>query len=343
MPETMTAAVYQGAGSVTVESIAVPHPEAGEALIKVHYTGICGTDMDIFAGKHPRAKAPLVMGHEFSGDIVEIDPAFGNRFPVGSRVTVEPLISCGACYACLSGFEYVCQSLRLYGIDRDGSMAQYVKVNAKKLYAIPESFSYEQAAMIEPTAVAVHAVRIADVKLNDTVVVLGGGLIGSLIVQVVKLVGPREIIVTDVNNSRLNDVRKYGCTTVNSAENDPIRVVMDLTKGRGADVVFEVTGREATAVQMGKMARVRGEIVMVGMPKDPPKTDLLSIGFKELTIKGVRVYAPFDFERAIDIASRGLVDVDSLISHRLTLSEAPMGFELKKSSPDAMKVLIRTN
>ncbi len=342
MPEIMTAAVYQGVGKVTVESIPVPVLGPGEALIKVHYTGICGTDMDIYAGKHPRAKAPLVMGHEFSGDIVEIDPAFAGRFPVGSRVVVEPLISCGTCYACLTGFGYVCQNLRLYGIDRDGSMAQYVRVSAKKLYAIPESFSYEQAAMIEPTAVAVHAVRIADVKLNDTVVILGGGLIGSLIAQVVRLVGPREIIVTDINRARLDEVRKYGCTTVNSAENDAIETVMNLTRGRGADVVFEVSGRDATATQMGKMARVRGEIVMVGMPKEPPKTDLLSVGFKELTIKGVRVYAPFDFERAIDIASRGLVDVDSLISHRLALSEAPRGFELKKNAPDAMKVLIKT-
>ena len=343
MSETMTAAVYQDVGHVTVEKVEIPQIGKGEVLIKVNCTGICGTDMDIFAGKHPRAKAPLVMGHEFSGDIVEVDPAFKDRLPVGTRVVVEPLISCGTCYACLTGYAYVCQNLRLYGIDRDGSMAQYVKVDANKVYPIPESFSYEQAALIEPVSVAVHSVRISDVKLNDTVVILGAGLIGTLVAQVVKLTGPREIIITDIMDNRLELPKKLGFTTINSAKTDPIEKIMELTGGRGGDVVFEVTGREATAVQMGKAARVRGEIVMVGMPKDPPKTDLLSIGFKELTVKGVRVYAPFDFARAIDIAARGQIELDSLISHRLKIEEAPKGFELKKTASDAMKILIMNN
>jgi 2-desacetyl-2-hydroxyethyl bacteriochlorophyllide A dehydrogenase len=205
-------------------------------------------------------------------------------------------------------------------------MAQYVAVDAEKTVPIPEDFSFELAALIEPTAVAVHAVRIADVKLDDTVVILGAGLIGTLTAQVVRLVGPREIIMTDIMDNRLALAEKLGFTTVNSARTDPVDEIMKLTSGKGADVVFEVTGKEATAVQMGKIARVRGEIVLVGMPKDPPRTDLLSISFKELSVKGVRVYAPFDFARAIDIASRGLVNLEYLISHRLTLDESPEGF-----------------
>lgn len=343
MAEQMTAALYQGVEQVTVEKIDIPVIGPGEALIKVHYAGICGTDMDIYKGKHPRAKAPLVMGHEFSGQIVDIDPDYKTQYPVGTRVVVEPLISCGKCYACLTGYAYVCQSLRLYGIDKNGAFAQYVKVDVKKIYLIPEVFSYEQAALIEPAAVAVHSVRISDIKLNDTVVVLGSGIIGTLIYQVVKLAGPRKIIVIDIKENRLKIAEQLGFTTINSAKIDPIEEVLRLTNGRGADIVFEVTGSGTTALQMCKMARVRGEVVLVGMPKTPPQIDLLTIGFRELTLKGVRVYAPFDFERAIDIAARGLINLDCLISHRLNISESPKGFEMLKGSSDAMKVLIKPN
>lgn len=343
MAEQMTAALYQGVEQVTIEKIDVPQIGPGEVLIKVHYAGICGTDMDIFKGKHPRAKAPLVMGHEFSGEIVEIDQEYKNHYPVGTRVVVEPLISCGKCYACLTGYTYVCQNLRLYGIDRNGAFAQYVKVDVKKVYTIPEIFSYEQAALIEPTAVAVHSVRISDVKLNDTVVVLGAGVIGTLIYQVVKLAGTKEIIVIDIKENRLDMAQRLGFTTINSTKTDPIEEVLRLTNGRGADIVFEVTGTGATPLQMNKMTRVRGEVVIVGMPKTPPQIDMLTIGFRELTLKGVRVYAPFDFERAIDIAAKRLINLDCLVSHRLNLSESPKGFDLLKNTDDAMKVLIKPN
>ena len=162
----MKSIVYHSAQEITVEDQPMPEIAAGEVLIKVAYVGVCGSDMNIYQGVHPRAKAPLVMGHEFSGTIVAGHPTLAK----GTPVTVYPLLSCGHCEPCLSGYAHVCDTLKLIGIDCDGGMAEYVKVPVDKVMPIPPTLSLKLGAFLEPVAVGVHAVRRSGYKPGDRVV-----------------------------------------------------------------------------------------------------------------------------------------------------------------------------
>ena len=170
----MKAVFFTGKNEIEVRDTKVPQIGQEEVLINVKFAGICGTDLSIMAGKHPRARPPLIMGHEFSGVIETAGGDVRNLKP-GDKVVAEPLISCGTCFACRSGYGYVCQNLGLYGIDAPGAFAEYIALPAGKVFKLPETFDLKKAALIEPLAVAVHAVRLSSLKVTDAVCVLGAG------------------------------------------------------------------------------------------------------------------------------------------------------------------------
>jgi (R,R)-butanediol dehydrogenase / meso-butanediol dehydrogenase / diacetyl reductase len=180
MGENMLAAVYCGKEDIQVRSVPVPELSDGEVMLRVRYGGICGGDMMLYAGKHPRARAPLVPGHEIFGR-VEAVAGEVRGWRQGMRAVVYPLIVCGRCAPCLEGNAHVCETLRVIGFDRDGGFAEYIKVEAEKLVAIPDHVSDEEAALIEPLAVAVHAVENSHMRIGDSVLVTGGGPIGNLV------------------------------------------------------------------------------------------------------------------------------------------------------------------
>ena len=198
MAHEMKAAIWSGID--TVEHVVRPIPKIseGEVLLKVEAVGICGTDMAIFAGKHPRAKAPLIMGHEAGGTIVDIAGEAPAGVATGSRATFYPLLSCHECSTCRSGNTYVCENLKLIGIDRDGAMAEYVAVPADSVIPIPEHWNRNRAALIEPVAVAVHAVRRSSMKVGDSVFVTGAGIIGIVTAQMAKAAGAVQVIIADL-------------------------------------------------------------------------------------------------------------------------------------------------
>ncbi|MCG8550564.1 MAG: alcohol dehydrogenase catalytic domain-containing protein [Desulfobacterales bacterium] len=335
----MKAISYQGVNDVRTIETDEPACRPGHAKIRVRAAGICGTDMAIAAGKHPRARAPLIMGHEFSGEIVQIVPEPGKapELSVGDRVTAYPLLTCGHCFACTNGAAHVCRTLKLIGIDCDGAFAEYACVPLDLLVKVPGHVDYAAGALIEPLAVGIHAVEMAKDAPMDNAVVLGAGPIGLLTAFALSLKNVRDIIVADINPSRLARAGQMGFRTVNSAEQDLNAVVAENTNGEGAALLFECAGAESAAAQMCGLARSRGTIVMAGVHKDPHAVDLRTLNFREITLVGSRVYTRSDYKAAVGAAAQ--LPADIIISHSLGIEDAVQGFEFMKHPDGVCKVV----
>ena len=332
----MKSIIYKGAGEVVSEEKAVPAPGAGEVLIKVAYAGICGSDMFIYQGTHPRAQAPLVMGHEFSGVIEAGHPTLAK----GTPVTVYPLLSCGQCEPCKNGTPHVCNTLKLIGIDCDGGMAEYVKVPADKVVEIPAGLNLKLGAFIEPVAVGVHAVRRSGYKPGDTAVVYGAGPIGLCVAACLSYFGASRVIVIEANPYRLEIARKLGFTPIDAAHDDILAQVKAHTGGLCADYAFDCAAHPSVQNTLMDVIKVRGTAVVVGSYKKPPEVDLLKVEFKELTLIGIRVYERRDFDIAARILASGTIDFEQI----LTVSapeQAPQVFQDLLKGTNAIKMLFK--
>ena len=332
----MKSIIYKGAGEVVSEEKAVPAPGAGEVLIKVAYAGICGSDMFIYQGTHPRAQAPLVMGHEFSGVIEAGHPTLAK----GTPVTVYPLLSCGQCEPCKNGTPHVCNTLKLIGIDCDGGMAEYVKVPADKVVEIPAGLNLKLGAFIEPVAVGVHAVRRSGYKPGDTAVVYGAGPIGLCVAACLSYFGASRVLVIEANPYRLEIARKLGFTPIDAARDDILAQVKAHTGGLCADYAFDCAAHPSVQNTLMDVIKVRGTAVVVGSYKKPPEVDLLKVEFKELTLIGIRVYERRDFDIAARILASGTIDFEQI----LTVSapeQAPQVFQDLLKGTNAIKMLFK--
>lgn len=336
MGEQMKAALWMGPESVELADVPRPVPPAGEALVKVAYGGICGTDIMIYLGKHPRARAPLAMCHEFVGTLVSGDTAYAE----GTPVAINPLLMCGNCYACRNGVPHVCAHLGLVGIDRDGGFAEYASVPVHTLRSLPPELPLIEAALIEPLAVAVHAVRVADLHVGDVTAILGAGPVGMMTAQVARLAGAQRVFVSERSPKRLEIARALGFEVIDTAQHSAVDVILEATGGTGLPVVFETAGVQATIADASKLARVAGQILQVGMPKTPPVVDLTQLLFREVRLTPIRVYREQDFDLAIAIAATGQLDLRTPVSHVLPLAELAQGLELSHAARDACKVLI---
>ncbi|CAH0343852.1 alcohol dehydrogenase catalytic domain-containing protein [Bacillus sp. CECT 9360] len=337
----MKAGLFVSEKSVMVADLEKPILQVGEALIKVSAAGICGTDMMIYFGKHPRAKAPLAMGHEFSGVIEQINGS--SSFTIGDRVVVEPTLSCGKCEACATGQFHVCKTLKLIGIDMHGGFAEYTAVPLNRLHRIPDQLSDQHAALTEPVAVAVHTVRRSNLKIGDNVVILGGGPIGLLVGIMAKKAGAAQIIVSDISPYRLNKAKELGLTVLDAKKVNIADEVYSLTNGVGADITFEVAGTAVTAIQMVEVTKIQGQIVVVSVYKQPPTIDLAAMHFRETSLTTTRCYSRNDFEKAIQLMGSGMIDVSFIISHQLPLEKIKEGFELMENPDLSLKIILQPN
>jgi (R,R)-butanediol dehydrogenase / meso-butanediol dehydrogenase / diacetyl reductase len=333
----MLSATFIGPYEIEARETEIPVPGHGEVLLKVYASGICGSDLAIVSGQHPRAKPPLVIGHEFSGAVTSLGAGPTGDFQIGDRVTLFPLLTCGTCYACRNGFSHVCASLRLIGFDRTGGMADYVVVPADLLVRLPADMTYETGALIEPLAVCIHAVSRTTVRPEDTVVVLGAGPIGLLTAMTLRSKGVEKIYVTDIDPFRLDIVRALRFEALDSSQSDIVAYIKDVTGGDMADRVFEVAGVQDSATQMTDLVRPRGTVVNVSVFKKQPMVDMRSVNFKELTIIGTRVYTPADYRTALDIA--GTMPLREIVSHRLPLTEVAGAFKTIFNGDRVCKVL----
>ncbi|MHB9033351.1 MAG: zinc-dependent alcohol dehydrogenase [Anaerolineae bacterium] len=333
---TMLAAQWIAPGKIELRQLELAET-ADEVRIKVAYGGICGTDMMIYLGKHPRARAPLTMCHEFSG-VIDWDPR--GILARGQAVVVNPLLMCGECYACQNGLPHICAKLGLVGIDRDGGFAEYVNVPFNTVRLIPETLPLIEAALVEPLAVAVHAVRASDLAVGDETVILGAGPVGMMTAQVARLAGARKVWVTERSPKRIRIARELGFEVLDSSQGDVVEPLLEHTGGTGYPVVFETAGVQATITDTGKLVRPGGQILQVGMPKTAPVVDYTRLLFREIRVTPIRVYRQEDFDLAIELAASGKLDLKKPVTHVLPLEELQTAMELAHQANDTCKILL---
>lgn len=333
----MKAIVYEGAKHLEVKDVPIPVLPEGWGLVHVSHAGICGTDLNIYAGTHPRAKAPLVMGHEFSGTMASDVPGF----PKGTRVTAYPLLSCGKCVPCLSGNSHVCNTLGLIGIDRDGGMAEYVAVPAENLVALPDDTSDKIGAFVEPVAVGVHTLRECGYHPGDNALVFGCGTIGLVHAITLRQFGALDIVMAEPDPIRAQIARDIGFEVINPTGDELRRIVEEKTQGNGFDWVLDCAGAQPVADRLFEMVKVKGHIIIVAGYKRPAQLPLIQGMFKETSIQFVRVYRKKDFEIASRITAEN-PDYEKIVTHALPVEEAQKGFDLLTTpGTGAVKVMFR--
>jgi (R,R)-butanediol dehydrogenase / meso-butanediol dehydrogenase / diacetyl reductase len=313
-----------------VRAVPAATPGAGEVVVEPAYVGLCGTDLHIAAGRHPRARLPLVLGHEIVGV-----PRAGRW--AGQAVVVDPTISCGRCAACRSGDGHVCLNLRLVGIDRPGGLAGRLCVAEAKLHPVPAGLPLTTAALAEPLAVAVHASARAGSYLGARVVVLGAGPIGLLTGLVTRAAGARVVLLVEPRLSRREAAKALGFEAAAEAG-----AVPDLLGGHLADVVFDAAGVPAAARHATRLVRPRGVIVVEGLHGEPAAVDLATLTFAELTMTGTRVYRPTDLDQALGLLAAGSFDVTPLISEVVDLDDVPAALG-RLERGESVKILARIN
>lgn len=333
---TMKAVRWTATDQVDVVETTVPEVPEGWALVKVAYNGICGTDLAILHGKHPRAAHGLVLGHEMSG-WVERSGASGPA--VGTLVVVEPLISCGECRSCKNGLSHVCRSLGLYGIDAAGGMAQYVALPPEVLHAVPDAVSPRTATLAEPLAVAVHAVELSGMAVGDVVAVYGAGPIGVLTALVARHAGASAVVITEPSPWRREVAASLGFTVV-APDSTMAATLAPLTDGEGADTTFDSAAHPSVAADLAATTRVRGRIVVVGVYKQPTAIDLQAVCFKEQSVVGVRVYTSANMARAIELIAGGELGLERFPTKAFDLTDVAAAFDAATSGQDCLKVLV---
>jgi L-iditol 2-dehydrogenase len=331
--------VWYGGKDIRIENVPLPKIKDDEVLVKVKAVSICGSDLHAYRGVSKRRIPPLVMGHEFSGEIVEVGKKVKN-LSMGERVVVEPIVSCGTCRLCRLGRNNICENLQLVGLHLSGAFSEYVSVPAKKCYTLPKTVSFEEASLVEPLAVAVHAVHLASLEKNVAIAIIGSGAIGLMILQVAKNRGIRKIVVLDTLDYRLALAQKLGATTIiNVKKEDPVTEV--LAHG-GANTVFEAVGHQKTVQQALSMVKKGGKVVIIGMLEATMELGMLDVTVKEIEIRGSYGYTSNDFKQALILIAKGKVKVKPLITHVLPLHDIAKGFDiLSKGTENVIKVVLK--
>jgi L-iditol 2-dehydrogenase len=326
----------------------MPTPEIAddEVLVRVRACGICGSDIHGYDGSTGRRIPPLVMGHEAAGVIEQIGRSV-DGFKIGDRVSFDSTVSCGKCDFCRSGRINLCDNRTVLGVScgdyrRHGAFAEYVNVPARILYRLPDSLPFERAALIEAVSIAVHAVSRHVPKPDDAVVVVGSGMIGVLVIQVLKSKGCRNIIAVDVDHDKLALAERMGAMrTVNAKAGDVPSAVRELSGGRGADVSFEVVGHTDTVLTAIRSLRKGGTVVLIGNLSPKVELPLQEVVSREISVLG-SCASSGEIPECIDLLSRGAVDVDPLISLKAPLDRGPELFErLYGGDKNLMKVIIQ--
>jgi len=332
------AACYVGERTLTVVETEPRSPGDGEVAIDVAYTGICGTDLHILHGAmDARVTLPAVLGHEMSGTIAAVGNGVSGR-SIGDRVTVMPLAPCGDCPACRAGCSHICHNLDFLGIDSPGSMQSSWTVPQDVLVGLPAALSLEHAALAEPTAVAVHDVRRAQLREGERALVVGGGPIGLLVACAAQARGA-DVVVVEPAERRRELAQAVGLQAVDPTAVDVQAFVSDWTDGAGAEVAFEVSGVVAGIETAIQSLGVRGRIVVVAIHATAPAVNLFRVFWRELTLLGARVYERRDFEEAVNLLEAGTIPAAELIT-RIEPLEAVAAAFAELESGRAMKVLI---
>lgn len=329
---------------ISLEEVKIPKTDAGEVLIEVKVCGICGSDIHTYKGTNVFTHPPVVLGHEFSGIVSEIGSGVKD-FKKGERITVEPNVVCGKCYNCRNGRYNICRDVKVIGGGGyDGAFAEYLVVPEDRLFRIPEEMDMEEGALIEPAAVAVHAIRISRQRIGDRVAILGAGPIGLLVMQVARLAGAKEIVITDSLHYRLEKALELGADQViNPACANVVETIKKNYGTEGIDLVYDCVVAERTIFEAIQIARKGTKIILVGVPEKRIGADLALVNDRELELVGSMMYVRKDFVTALDAIRTKKVQVKSLVTHHFKLKEVERAFKLLLSGKDrVVKVLLKT-
>jgi len=334
------ALVFRGPGSMPLEDRPDPRPAAGEIGVAIRASGICGSDVHGFSGATGRRRIGVVMGHEAAGVVDEVGAGV-TSVRVGDRVVLRSILSCGRCDRCSHGQPNVCLDRQGLGMHIDGAYAERVVVPEAMAVPLPETLSFEAGSLVEPLAVAMHAVNLTPFELRDSVVIVGAGPIGLLTLLAARRRGAGTIIVTDRDSHRLEVARRLGADhAIDVGSTDPVAAVEAATSGRGADAVFEAVGIAATVAQSVAVARPGGQVTWIGNSATEVPLPMQQLVTRELTVRGSYGYVD-EFAGAIDALATGWIDAGSLIECVAGLDEGEDLFrQLAAGSLSAVKVVL---
>lgn len=316
----MKAAVLKGTKQIEIEECEVDSLSSGEVLVKVKSCGICGTDQHIYHGNPGSAIVypPIILGHELAGEIEEVGSQV-STLKKGDRVSIDPNIYCGICKYCRRNQAHLCENLQAVGVTRNGGMGEYCTVPEANCFKIPKEMTYEEAALVEPLGCVLHGFKKIDFSPLSTVLIIGGGFIGQLFLQLVENQRVNTIIVSEPAENKWENLYRLGADRV---------VHPDNVGEVAADIVIECVGRQDTMEIAFNTVNKGGQVLLFGVSSPDTKISIspFEIFAKELVIKGSFIN-PYTQEEAINLIEKKVVDVQSLISHRFTIEEMPLIME----------------
>lgn len=326
-----------------IEFREIPTPEAGpgQVLVKIQKIGICGSDIHVYHGEHPFTKYPITQGHEVSGEIAALGPGV-TGFVLGQKVTIQPQVVCGNCWPCRHGKYNLCEELKVMGFQTTGVASWFFAVDESKVTSLPDSMSFDEGAMIEPLAVAVHAVQRAGDVAGKDICVLGAGPIGILVAQVAKGLGARKVMITDVSKIRLEKARECGADVcVNTREKDFGEEFLRCFGPDKADVIYDCAGNNITMGQAIQYARKGSTIILVAVFATRGNVDLAVLNDHELDLNTSMMYRNEDYLKAIELVEEGKVQLKPLISKHFPFQEYLAAYEyIDANRETTMKVII---
>lgn len=338
MTETMRKIVATETGQLVQEHVLVPDPAPGEALLELESVGICGSDLHAIRGRHPFLKLPFNPGHEVVGRVLANTTATP---PVGCRVVIEPPLPCGHCKMCSTGRANICPTRGFFGSNQpQGGMADYMTIRADRLHAIDGALPSGAAALIEPLATPMHALRITGGVMGKHVAILGAGTIGLLALIACLEGGASSVVVTDISQAKLDRAQQLGATHVLDASLQSYPQRTKALVGETLDVVIDCVAAESTLASALQMIERGGTVIILGVPPTSMTVDVPWIQENQIRLQGSTVYTGPDFPAAIDIATRRAADLETLISGVVDLDHVPEGFDLAQQ-PESVKILIK--
>lgn len=326
----------------------VPDPviSADDVLVNVRTCGICGSDIHGMDGSSGRRIPPLIMGHEASG-VIEALGANVHGWHIGDRVTFDSTVYCGECYFCRRGEINLCDNRQVLGVScgdyrRHGAMAEYLVVPSRILYRLPETITFEQGAFVEPLSIAVHAVERTGLHIGDTAVVVGSGMIGLLVIQVLRAAGCGQVIAVDLDPGRLEKAIQLGADAGLRADSPDVSAeIREHTGGRGADAAFEVVGISPTVKLAVNATRKGGQVTLVGNLAANAELPLQSVVTREITLNG-SCGSQGEYNACLDLIARGKINVSALLSAVVPLSDGGDWFaRLYTGETGLLKVMLQ--
>ena len=316
-------------------------PEGNEVVVRIKAAGICGSDSHIYHGRSAFASYPRIIGHEMAGEIYQTGNSVDGLKP-GDKVVIDPVVSCGSCYACRIGRHNVCSSVKVIGVHLDGGYREYIKVDAGNVYKLPQDMPWEFAATVEPYSIAAESVERGQLTAEDTVLICGAGPIGLVILQAVKRTGARAAVM-DIVDSRLEKALSMGADmAINTKRDDLMKSIMDFTGNEGVNLIFEATGNIGIIeLSVSRLVSQAGRVVVLGFPTEPARIAPIDIMKRELDIKGSRLNRN-KFPEVIEWLKAKEVDPSKLISHVFPFDEIQKAFDLSDAEPENVCKIILT-